>query len=478
MKYTYQYRLYPETQQTVTLNRWLRVCRYWYNRMLGERFDWWEQNRCPVNACLLICHLPVLKEQPNFYNQKKQLPVLKQDLVKVDWSGELIDFTEVYSSVLQDVCKRVQKSFDRFIAGDKNGKRSGKPRFKNAARYRTLNFPDADDSWLKFCTINGKWLFVKIPKIGFIKLKTHRAMPSRSILKQLSITKKADGWYCSLSLEDKSVPKFTPDNIEATWENSIGIDAVLDRDFYLATSDGEKLPSLKPLRRNQDKLTAVSQRKNKRNQGSKARRKLAKKEARVHQSIARSRKDFQYKTAYKLVHTGKKFFFCEKLDLKGLTRRNPSKVDQNGTFISNGQSSKSGLNKSWLDAAFGQFFDVLGQVAAKANATVVEVKPNYTSQLLSYRDEFVFTDRNIREYFDLELKLIVDRDVNASINIKRVGLDVFPTIKRRRGKPVIVESITKSTSKEVLSALFEYQKPTLKAQARLVGTSLFKLTTC
>ncbi|WP_083892464.1 helix-turn-helix domain-containing protein [Pleurocapsa sp. PCC 7319] len=27
------------------LNSWLRICRYWYNRQLGERFDWWERNR-------------------------------------------------------------------------------------------------------------------------------------------------------------------------------------------------------------------------------------------------------------------------------------------------------------------------------------------------------------------------------------------------------------------------------------------------
>ena len=134
--------------------------------------------------------------------------------------------------------------------------------------------------------------------------------------------------------------------------------------------------------------------------------------------------------------------------------------------------------KHSLDASFGegaspgvspgvyaarQFFEVLGQVAAKANASVVEVKPNYTSQLLSYRDEFVFTDRNMREYFDEELQLYVDRDVNASINIKRVGLDVFPTIKRRKGNPVVVASTTNSTSKEVLTALFEHQKPTLLA---------------
>ncbi|NES03195.1 MAG: transposase [Okeania sp. SIO2F4] len=463
MKYTYQYRLYPETQQALTLNGWLRVCRYWYNRMLGERFEWWEQNRCPVNVCPLICQLPVLKEQPNFYNQKKQLPLLKKDLVKIAWSGELLDFSQVYSAVLQDVCIRVKNAFNRFLAGDQNGKRSGKPRFKNAARYRTLNFPNADNSWLKFCTVNGRWLFVQLPKIGWVKLRTHRPLPDGANLKQLSMTKKADGWYCNLSLEDKSIPDFNPDDITPTWDNSIGLDAVLDRDFYLATSDGKKLPSLKPLRKNQDKLTTVSQRKNKRKKGSKARRRLAKREARIHQKIARSRKEFQYKTAHQLVDTGKKVFFHEKLNLKGLTRRNAPKLDEDGTFLPNGQSSKSGLNKSWLDAAFGQFFKVLGQVAAKANASVVEVKPNYTSQLLSYRDEFVFTDRNKREYFDEKFKLCVDRDVNASINIKRVGLDVFPTIKRRKGNPVVVESTTNSTSKEALTALFEHQKPTLKA---------------
>ncbi len=463
MKYTYQYRLYPETQQALTLNGWLRVCRYWYNRMLGERFEWWEQNRCPVNVCPLICQLPVLKEQPNFYNQKKQLPLLKKDLVKIAWSGELLDFSQVYSAVLQDVCIRVKNAFNRFLAGDQNGKRSGKPRFKNAAWYRTLNFPNADNSWLKFCTVNGRWLFVQLPKIGWVKLRTHRPLPDGANLKQLSITKKADGWYCNLSLEDKSIPDFNPDDITPTWDNSIGLDAVLDRDFYLATSDGKKLPSLKPLRKNQDKLTTVSQRKNKRKKGSKARRRLAKREARIHQKIARSRKEFQYKTAHQLVDTGKKVFFLELLNLKGLTRRNAPKLDEDGTFLPNGQSSKSGLNKSWLDAAFGQFFKVLGQVAAKANASVVEVKPNYTSQLLSYRDEFVFTDRNKREYGHEKFKLCVDRDVNASINIKRVGLDVFPTIKRRKGNPVVVESTTNSTSKEALTALFEHQKPTLKA---------------
>lgn len=76
-----------------------------------------------------------------------------------------------------------------------------------------------------------------------------------------------------------------------------------------------------------------------------------------------------------------------------------------------------------------------------------------TSQLLAYRDEVIFTDCGIREYWDEDLKLWVDRDINAAINILRVGLDVFPTIKRRKGGIVIVASITDDTSKEVLHTL-------------------------
>ncbi len=84
---------------------------------------------------------------------------------------------------------------------------------------------------------------------------------------------------------------------------------------------------------------------------------------------------------------------------------------------------------------------------------VIAVNPAYTSQLLAYRDELVFTDCDVRSYWDVEHSLNVDRDINAAINIKRVGLELFPTIKRRKGNPVVGSSTTNSTSKEVLAVL-------------------------
>jgi putative transposase len=183
----------------------------------------------------------------------------------------------------------------------------------------------------------------------------------------------------------------------------------------------------------------------------------------LHQRIARARKDHAYNTAQALLKTGSQVFFHEKLNLKGLSRRNKTKPDGKGGYLPNGQSAKSGLSKSWADAAFGQFFSIVKYKAEKAGISVIEVNPAYTSQLLSYRDEFVFTDCSIREYWDNEFELLIDRDINAAVNIKRVGLGLFPTIKRRRGNCVVVDSTTNSTLKEVLLVHQSWttQKPAL-----------------
>lgn len=455
--YTYQYRLRPTTEHKLVLNDWLRICRYWYNNQLGERFNWWAKNRNYTDRCPLVCHLPELKDKPNYYSQKKQLPIIKKDLVTVDWSKELLDFKSVPSQTLQEVCKRVELAFKRYISGDQDGKRSGKPRFKNQARFRSLVFEGAK---LHSCSVGGKFLYLSLPKLGLIKVRHHRSLPDGTTLKQTQVIKKADGWYINLRLEDNTVPDFDS-NITPNWENSLGMDAVLHEDDYLATSEGFKLPSLKSFRKSQCKLAKISKRKSAKKKGSKARRKLAHLEARVHQRIARARKDHAYNIAHSLLKTGKTVFFYEKLNLKGLTRRNNPKQDELGNYVPNGQSAKSGLNKSWSDAAFAQFFSILGYIAEKAGAKAIEVNPAYTSQLLSYRDEFIFTDCGIREYWDEELNLLIDRDINSSINIKRRGLDLFPRIKRRKGNPVVTKSATNSTLKEVLLVhqLWAIQKP-------------------
>jgi putative transposase len=77
MKTTHQYQFYPDIKQKLTLNPWLRICRYWYNRQLGDRFDWWEMNRTTVNGCPLIVSISAGKNQTTTH-KKNNCRLLKR----------------------------------------------------------------------------------------------------------------------------------------------------------------------------------------------------------------------------------------------------------------------------------------------------------------------------------------------------------------------------------------------------------------
>jgi putative transposase len=107
MRIAHQYKLKPNKEQKAQLNRWLDMLRHQYNYLLAERFDWRSSNRCPVNACPLVCQLPDLKEQPDYYSQKRSLVKLKKER---PWYGE------IHSQVLQDMVKGVKTTFDRYLS--------------------------------------------------------------------------------------------------------------------------------------------------------------------------------------------------------------------------------------------------------------------------------------------------------------------------------------------------------------------------
>ena len=121
MRTSYQYKLKPNREQANKIDNTLNMLRHQYNFMLAQRFNWYEQNRCSIDRCPLVCHSPELIDQPNYYNQKASLTQLKKER---PW------YKEIHSQVLQEVPKRVEKATNRWLKGDVNGKKSGRPRFK------------------------------------------------------------------------------------------------------------------------------------------------------------------------------------------------------------------------------------------------------------------------------------------------------------------------------------------------------------
>jgi transposase len=98
MLLSYQYKLLPDIYQRTEIERWLDMLRHQYNYLLQDRFNWWQLNRndCVIpqgEFCQISCTItpPSLRDNPNYYSQKKQLPILKKNR---PW------YCDIYSQVL------------------------------------------------------------------------------------------------------------------------------------------------------------------------------------------------------------------------------------------------------------------------------------------------------------------------------------------------------------------------------------------
>jgi putative transposase len=376
VRIAYQYKLRPTKQQAQEIDRWLAMLCAQYNYLLADRFNWYEQNRCPLDACPLICYLPELRDNPDYYSQKKTLPNLKKTH---PWYGE------IYSQVLQDVVKRVKGTFDRFLKGDRNGKRSGRPRFKSHDRYRTLTYPQMKDGCLQGNLIN-------LPMFGAVKVIVHRPIPNGFKIKTASVTKKVDGYYLTLSLEDDTVPTIKP-NFNP---NSItGIDVGLKE--FLTTSEGDAVAIPQHYRKSQKRLRVIQKRVSRRQKGSHRRQKSVKQLGRQHKKVADRRKDFHFKTANNLL---KQYdvVAVEDLNVKGLARTR--------------------LAKSVLDAGWSSFLSILTNKAENAGLLVIPVQASGTSQDCSHCGVTVPKKLHERWHNCPNCGCSLDRDHNAALNIK------------------------------------------------------------
>lgn len=400
MKTTYQYRLRPNKCQTRQLESWLELCRKQYNFRLYQRLSWWEQNRCAINSCSIVSSsIAPLRDQPNYYEQKKDLLISKQLFP---------EYADLHSQVLQNVVERVKKAYERYTSVDKSGKRSGKPRYKKVGRYRSFTYPQ-----LKNNNIQGNR--INLAKIGSVKMILHRPIPDGFQLKTATIVKKAEHWYISLVLENASVPELTT-TVMPTELNTLGIDVGINS--FLVASSGLFVDNPRCYCSSEKQLASTQQCFSKTKRGSRRRRKIANKLSRVHNKIANQRRDFHHKTAKYLVDNHE-VIAHEDLAVKNMSKRIAPKQDKDGKYLPNGQAAKSGLNKSILDCGWSSFLSILSVKAEKAGRVCIAVNPHNTSQLCSTCGVKVAKKLKDRWHFCASCQTSLDRDFNSSLLIKQ-----------------------------------------------------------
>jgi putative transposase len=362
---TFKFRLNPSKSQRTKLLQTLELCRLVYNSTLATRKNAWESEKQSITR----------------FDTIKLLPI---------WKVEKPELSQVYSQVLQEVCARVDLAFQSYFRRVKEGaEKVGYPRFKGYGSYDSFTYPQTGFELLDNSLV--------LSKIGTLKIIQHR--PIAGCIKTLNIQRDAVGnWYACFSCEVEPTP--LPFN-----DLAVGIDVGLTT--FATLSNGVTVDNPRFFRRDEYELGRAQRRYSK--DKTPKRRKVI---AHIHQRIANRRKDFAHKLSRELVNTYGAIFF-ENLSIKNMMHTCPGGRCQGNHHLA----------KSIGDAAWSQLIQYTQYKAVNAGRVCELVDPRGTSQRCSGCQTVVQKDLSVRVHDCPSCGLVIDRDLNASINIERVGLD-------------------------------------------------------
>ena len=194
---------------------------------------------------------------------------------------------EVDSLALANAQMNLQKAYNNFFRSPN----VGFPKFKS--KHRNTNSYTTNNQKSSVAIENG---CIKLPKIGLVKLKQHRIIPSDYKLKSVTITQTSSGnYYASVLFKyENQVP-------EIQLKNFLGLDFSMHELYKDSDGNEPQYPRYyreaeKRLKREQRKLSNMKK-------GSKNRDKQRVKVARIHEKVANQRKDFLHKQSRQITNT-------------------------------------------------------------------------------------------------------------------------------------------------------------------------------
>jgi putative transposase len=336
MRRAYKFRAYPTRRQEQRVRALLDAHRHLYNAALEERREAWR-------------HGVTIR----YGDQSAQLAEIRR--ADPDGQGRW-SFTSQ-----QQTLRRLDRAFQGFFQRVRAGRRAGHPRFKTAARWDSVDFVDRDGA--RWRDPEGRWAVAYFQGVGQMKVKAHRLVVGR--VRTLRLKREARRWYVIVVAEQRPSPL-------PTTGREIGLDVGVAR--FAATSDGQVVANPRFLAAAAGELAAAQRVLAGCRPGSGNRRRARRKLAKLHRTLANQRRDFHHQIARKLIDTCD-VIAVEDLAITNMTRSASGTVEAPGRNV----AAKAGLNRSILDAGWGQFLAILLAKAEGAGRRVVKVNPRDTS---------------------------------------------------------------------------------------------------
>ena len=379
MKRAYKIEINPTNEQKSKIHRTIGVSRFVYNFYIARNKEIYERKG------KFISGMDFSKWLNNEYIPNNQ---------EVKW------IKEVSSKATKQAIMNGDKAFRDFFKKAKGFPKFKKKKSQDVKAYFPKNNKTA---W----TLERHR--VKIPTLGWVRLKEFGYIPINSVVKSGTVSQKADRYYVSILVED--------DYIEVSKSTNEGVGIDLGVKEFAVCSEGSKFKNInktstfkkveKKLKREQRKLSRKYESLKIRNKNIKEGRatgqniqKQIVKVQKLHQRLTNIRTNYINKTVSKIVKQKPSYVTIEDLNVKGMMKNK---------YLSKAIASQ-------------KFFEFKTKLMSKCKQNNIELRivdrfypsSKTCSNCGKIKKDLKLSDR----IYKCDCGFTIDRDLNASINLK------------------------------------------------------------
>lgn len=361
MNKAFKYRIYPDKSQKELLSKTFGCVRVIWNANV-ESFNSYDKDNNPK---------PKLISKSDLIDDKPWL----NDVSSAAIQQKIIDFKETASQFFSKTRK----------------KKINRPSFKKKSGSQSYRLPNQ-----KF-SINGNK--IRLEKIGWVKMSVDRTIPEDSKILSCTISRNCCGQYFVSILVDTIIL------CKSKTGKSVGIDLGLKS--FATLSDNVVIDNIKFFREKQSEIIKIQKHLSRKKKGSNRYKKNRLRMAGLHNKIANKRNDFLHNVTTLLVNNYD-VICIEDLNVSGML-------------------SNHKLAKAISDTSFSMFRSMLEYKCKWYGKELVVIDGFFPSSKTCSKcgwkkDDLTLSDRVFKcENCGIE----IDRDLNASINIERVGVDIL-----------------------------------------------------